>query len=705
MKKITRFVKDLGRGINSLCLCARFPFLYPRNRFTGLHWNNWKINDKLHELYNQSELALWVTVKPFEEKIGSEVISDITVLDYIKNKKYNTYKIQASDHTHYEIINKYNGKIMSILDINDFLEKTENCKTNDPSLLDTVLVWNAHEIKTNQWVKRNPKLPKYNYGLTLYYNSDNLKIKEDTKHVHKIKINKIAALKRNILKWIYENPLQYIFFWPTYNELDALEPGWRKVFGIQICKEIRHALYQNGGLKAIFNYRIMQIKEKFGCYDTETEVLTKNGWKFFKDVTYNDYIATLNHDTKELVYQQPTDIINEHYIGPMYHLQNSGVDLLVTPNHQLYVAKGSYFNGEKHNEKHIYPMELTMPDKYFLKDKRFEKTCKWNNGIVPDAYFKIPDYIYTNIMDKAGHIRTYIKEGPKIEIHAFLRFLGFYIAEGYTSNSSGCNITLSYNPKTEYELAKNLITDMGFNIHNRNKNKGLHSFNNVALGYWLREHCGHKAPNKKVPEFIKNLPSEYIEEFLYYLYLGNGHFAKTSCVYTTVSKQLSDDICELLLKCNSTFKVYQRPIRSSKKDNGQIIKGNYITYNINWLKLPDVEVDIKNIKSFIEQYEIYNDNVYCVTVPNHIIYVRRNGKGVWCGNSLRWYDAYSYQDVYDIISKYEDLSTKICICCGKPAEYMSRGWISYYCGECINKDNIERYKKLNDKNEEEDELF
>ena len=25
--------------------------------------------------------------------------------------------------------------------------------------------------------------------------------------------------------------------------------------------------------------------------------------------------------------------------------------------------------------------------------------------------------------------------------------------------------------------------------------------------------------------------------------------------------------------------------------------------------------------------------VYCVTVPNHIIYVRRNGKAVWCGNS------------------------------------------------------------------------
>lgn len=28
----------------------------------------------------------------------------------------------------------------------------------------------------------------------------------------------------------------------------------------------------------------------------------------------------------------------------------------------------------------------------------------------------------------------------------------------------------------------------------------------------------------------------------------------------------------------------------------------------------------------------YSGDVYCVTVPNHIIYVRRNGKSVWCGN-------------------------------------------------------------------------
>jgi nucleoside-diphosphate-sugar epimerase len=34
-------------------------------------------------------------------------------------------------------------------------------------------------------------------------------------------------------------------------------------------------------------------------------------------------------------------------------------------------------------------------------------------------------------------------------------------------------------------------------------------------------------------------------------------------------------------------------------------------------------------KRDIERYDGY---VYCVNVPNHIIYIRRNGKSLWCGN-------------------------------------------------------------------------
>jgi SpoVK/Ycf46/Vps4 family AAA+-type ATPase len=37
-------------------------------------------------------------------------------------------------------------------------------------------------------------------------------------------------------------------------------------------------------------------------------------------------------------------------------------------------------------------------------------------------------------------------------------------------------------------------------------------------------------------------------------------------------------------------------------------------------------------KPRIERWEDYSGTVWCVTVQNHIVYVRRNGKPVWCGN-------------------------------------------------------------------------
>lgn len=86
---------------------------------------------------------------------------------------------------------------------------------------------------------------------------------------------------------------------------------------------------------------------------------------------------------------------------------------------------------------------------------------------------------------------------------------------------------------------------------------------------------------------------------------------------------------------------------------------------------------------------------------------------------LRWYDnGYpSGSKVYEIINKYSLLSQKICIDCGKPAEYMSTGWISPFCKECAEKavsemkqfygDDYtgsleENYIKIGDLNEESD---
>lgn len=51
---------------------------------------------------------------------------------------------------------------------------------------------------------------------------------------------------------------------PSYTELGALPSGWRKAFGLQICRELKRALLEDGGRKRLNSYRIDQIKEKYG---------------------------------------------------------------------------------------------------------------------------------------------------------------------------------------------------------------------------------------------------------------------------------------------------------------------------------------------------------------------------------------------------------------------------------------------------------
>lgn len=465
----------------------------------------------------------------------------------------------------------------------------------------------------------------------------------------------------------------------TYTELDDMPDGWRIAFGDQMCEEIHQELVKFNFLN---EYRIVQIKEKYGCYDDNSEVLTKDGWKYFKDVSYEDEFATL--EDEKLIYQKPSDIISYEYSGDMYKLKMRGVDILVTPNHNLYVAKGSYVHPKTY-EKRTYPFELCDTSKYFQKDKRFKKGCKWE-GIAPqNDKIIVPGYTRENFMKVNNCFRSYHYDDISFDAIPFLRFLGFYVAEGYTYHHNGCRISIAYNPYDEENLVCKIISDTGLAFRNGKKNSGLKYIYNHILGNFLLQECGHKAWNKKVPSFVKDLPSKYIEEFLTYLYIGDGHKTKTSNILCTTSKKLADDVCELLLKAGYAFKLSSR---DHKKTNNRI-KSKHKIYEVNWLKKTDVEMSVaKRSDTFVEEYTPYSGKVYCVTIPNHILYIRRNGTGYWCGNSLRWYDngCPSGSKIYDIIDKYEELSEKTCIECGKPAKWLSTGWISPFCDDCKNPD-------------------
>ncbi len=77
------------------------------------------------------------------------------------------------------------------------------------------------------------------------------------------------------------------------------------------------------------------------CYSDDTEVLTDNGWKLFKDMDKeNDKVHTLNPATKEIEIQRPVNYFEFENNGKgMIHFKNDETDLLVTPNHNMLVSQ------------------------------------------------------------------------------------------------------------------------------------------------------------------------------------------------------------------------------------------------------------------------------------------------------------------------------------------------------------------------------
>ncbi|KKM06509.1 hypothetical protein LCGC14_1743300, partial [marine sediment metagenome] len=77
-------------------------------------------------------------------------------------------------------------------------------------------------------------------------------------------------------------------------------------------------------------------KERLWCFDDETEILTRTGWKFHDELEDDDEYLTYNRDTKKQEWQYAESIFSDYYDGEMYRCESRDVDILVTPGHKFY---------------------------------------------------------------------------------------------------------------------------------------------------------------------------------------------------------------------------------------------------------------------------------------------------------------------------------------------------------------------------------
>lgn len=354
------------------------------------------------------------------------------------------------------------------------------------------------------------------------------------------------------------------------------------------------------------------------CYDDKTEVLTDVGWKLFKDLSGDEKFATLNIQNREVEYHEATDHI-QSFSKQMLKFKHKSLDLLVTPNHKMVITK-------QHTEK------ISL-----------EPAKNWSMGWqIPDEFRynigdDVPEYTIKGITKtwKCGsHNKPFTRvwDDQVFDMTDWLSFFGFYISQGNTyKGNRNYNIHVTHKTEDKYaKLFNSVLNRMGLKWNSRSapKSKGgcnvtTWTITNKPLFNYLKQFG--KAKDKYIPREFLNLPPHRLKVLWEWLNAGDGtrdYKGKTGVNgfirYCTVSNQLADDVHEL------SFKV-GIPARKDKiQDNG---KNNGIAYLINYRKRLG-----RRYQDPLCPVE-YNGPVYCVTVPNSTLYVRRNGISVWCGNS------------------------------------------------------------------------
>lgn len=381
--------------------------------------------------------------------------------------------------------------------------------------------------------------------------------------------------------------LPYCCGWDLYN---LLEVGFGGVPG-QIesgpAKHFRTALGQ------VVNFMFTLQGE---CYSEDTQVLTDSGWKYFPDVKKDDFIYTLNPETLRIELQKPVKFFTFPYIQNMYRFTNQKLNLMVTPNHNMVTAQRSlWLEGDRNIE--------------IIESNSFDS----NIHIIPNHSVWVGHQQDFFILPAFG------KE-PELEIpmNDWLVFLGSFLARGTLNEivfkssieNSSCTVAILQPKGTATAKFEEFLKKSSFE-YTMCELEDLTSFTifDNRLSAYLKQFEDRFIPNE-----IRELSRTHLEVLFSWIIKNSG--SNDNIRFYTDNTALADNIQEIALKIGQTAVIQTEQYNGQKRYGIEVLKTDYFEFRRDdIIKTP------------------YVGNVYCLEVPNHILYVRRDGKACWCGNS------------------------------------------------------------------------
>lgn len=417
---------------------------------------------------------------------------------------------------------------------------------------------------------------------------------------------------REILSKLNENTIDSIITDPPY-ELNFMNKGWDNA-GVSFNKETWEKCFKvlkPGGYLLAFGgsrtyHRIavaiedagFEIRDTimwlYGCYSSDTQVLTDKGWKYFYDLDKTEKILQWDSNKDSLSWVKPLNYFEYEIDDEMILLQNRHTEQLITKNHTVYAKVQKNIRKQEKGIRKI----ISNKDESYTFYKADELKNSW--GIELPLASKL--------------------EGNVDCEYAYM--LGWWFTDAWKHKDGKACMFSQSKPDTLIKLKAELdrLKELGkcnyseYIKESKNENhKPEHTF--YVTGD-LADYLLANYNDRELDYSLLNFTLECKYKLLDGLMDGDGSVRKNgySKVFWT-QKESRRDIVSALLTCMG----YRNNIFCEGRHQG-------VLFNINH---SSSEVSYKHRKPL----QKYSGKVYCLETETGAFIVRRNGKPFISGNS------------------------------------------------------------------------
>ena len=342
------------------------------------------------------------------------------------------------------------------------------------------------------------------------------------------------------------------------------------------------------------------------CYSEDTETLTEKGWRRLEEIEGDEKIGTYNPDTGAVEFHAPIGRYVYPYSGPMVRFKTRAVDVLVTPEHKVWLRGDHAGAYEKVAAEGVPNSQF-----HFVASATFDGEER--------AQFTLPPNL-----KKHSRQRTEFT----VPMDDWLELLGFFLSEDGLSSSPGYEhvITIAQKPGDTANRIQDVLERLPFRFSRYPQVKdGVQRWNVYGrqICDWLRAEAGAYCQEKRIPRQFMDLSARQLGILFSAMMSGDENWDtrenRTSGAYFTTSRQLCDDVQELAFRLG-----YSASASSHYEAHGN----RQAAYRV--LLCDRKEHSLRKVGTArtpasvsVEQYE---GNVYCFEVPNHLFITRRNGK-------------------------------------------------------------------------------